>query len=282
MGGTRAAGLRGEVRAALAIARKDLRILARYPLEAVNSVIQAIYQFLIPSLLLGATFLVGGRAIGLEQSAGTSDVAGFIILGMVVAYLVSAGFWGIGFSLKREMDQGTLEPAWLSPTARETFVVGRALSAFSVAGIGGLLAIALAVTLFGVRISPAVVVALPALLLGVLGVLGVAFVVCAFVLLVKEPTFFVDATDFVFSAASGVAFPITVLPGVLQLVSLALPTTYALDLLRTHALAARPLFATEWMYVALAALTAVSLYGGRAFFRWADDRVRRAGTLGHH
>ncbi len=261
---------------------KDLRILSRYPLEVVNAVLIPLYQFVLPSLLLGWTFLVGGRAVGLERSAGTADVAGFLLLGTVVSMLVVAAFWGTGFSFKREMDQGTLEPAWLSPTARETFVVGRALSAFSVAAIGGVLAILLAITVFGVRVSPAVLVALPALLLGILGVLGVAFVVSAFVLLVKEPTFFVDATDFLFNAASGVAFPITVLPGALQLVSLALPTTYALDLLRTQALAARPLFAVEWMYVALAALTAVCLYGGRAFFRWADDRVRRSGTLGHH
>ena len=75
---------RMELRAAVAIARKDLRVLSRYPLEVINGVSQAFYQMVIPSVLLGTTFL-GGRAVGLEETAGTGDVAGFLVLGMAVA-----------------------------------------------------------------------------------------------------------------------------------------------------------------------------------------------------
>ena len=90
--------------------------------------------FLLPSLLLGATFAVGGKVLGLEASAGTDDLAGFIFLGTVVGGLVGAAFWDIAFSFKREMDAGPLEPAWLTPTRAETLVLGRAFSAIAIGG----------------------------------------------------------------------------------------------------------------------------------------------------
>jgi hypothetical protein len=49
-----------ELRAARAIAAKEIRIARRYPLNLANEVLQPLYQFLLPSLLLGATFAVGG------------------------------------------------------------------------------------------------------------------------------------------------------------------------------------------------------------------------------
>ena len=49
-----------ELRAAWAVARKELQVARRYPLKLVNEVLQPLYQFLLPSLLLGLTFYVGG------------------------------------------------------------------------------------------------------------------------------------------------------------------------------------------------------------------------------
>src|SRR5439155_7357881 len=84
--------LRDELRAAWAIAAKEIRVARRYPLNLANEVLQPLYQFLLPSLLLGATFAVGGKALGLEASAGTEDLAGFLFLGTVVGGLVGAAF----------------------------------------------------------------------------------------------------------------------------------------------------------------------------------------------
>ena len=278
----RSTDLRLDARAVLGVAKKDLRILARYPLESVNSIFQPVYQFLIPSLLLGATFFVAGRPTGLEASAGTGDLAGFLITGMVVAYVVGAAFWGIAHAFKREMDQATLEPQWLTPAAREVLVVGRAVTAMGLAGIGAAIMLVLGVVLFGARISPEIVVALPAFLLGVVAVVGVSFLISSAVLLIKEPTFFVDATDFLFSGFTGVAFPIAVFPGLLQLISFALPTTYALDLLRVSALGTTPLVPPVVAYGALFASVAILLPLGRAAFGWTDRRLREQGTVGQH
>jgi ABC-2 type transport system permease protein len=274
--------MQAELRAAWAIARKELRIALRYPMNAINEVLQPLYQFLLPSLLLGATFLVGGRAIGLEASAGTDDLVGFLFLGMIVGGLVSTAFWEIAFSFKREMDAGTLEPAWLTPTSPHTFVLGRAISGLLISGSASLVLLVLGILVFGASISSGILVALPALALVGLSILGIGYLVASAVLLIREPNFFVDATSFLFSIASGVMFPVLVLPLFVRWVSYLLPSTYALDLLRAHAIGSRPLLPLWLEWIALIVFAVVTLLAGTRAFSRTEHRMRVRGTLGQH
>ncbi len=271
-----------ELRAAWAVARKELRIAMRYPLNAVNEVLQPLYQFLLPSLLLGATFLVGGRAIGLEQSAGTSDLVGFLLLGMIVGGLVSTAFWEIAFSFKREMDAGTLEPAWLTPTSPQTFVLGRAISGLIISGLASVVLVLIGITVFGASLSPSILFALPALPLAAFSMIGIEYLIASAVLLLREPTFFVDATSFLFALASGVMFPVVVLPSFVRWVAYLLPSTYALDLLRVQAIGTRPLLPIWLEWLALIGLAVAVLWVGLRVFDRTEHRMRVRGTLGQH
>jgi ABC-2 type transport system permease protein len=271
-----------ELRAAWAVARKELLIARRYPLQLVTEVMQPLYQFLLPSLLLGLTFYVGGRAIGLQASVGTDDLPGYLFLGTVVGGLVGAAFWDMAFGLKREMDSGTLEPMWLTPTRPETTVFGRAVSGLVLSGIASVVLVSVAVVVFGAAISGALFAALPAMLLASIGMIGVGYLVASAVLIVREPSFMVDATNFIFAILSGVAFPITVLPFWLQPVSYLLPTTYAVDLLRYYALGTRPLLAPALEWSALASLAAMMVLLGRMVFLRTEHRMRVLGTTAQH
>ncbi|HEX2194031.1 MAG TPA: ABC transporter permease, partial [Candidatus Limnocylindria bacterium] len=192
-----------ELHAALAIARKELLVARRYPLQLANEVLQPLYQFLIPSLLLGTSFLVGGRAIGLEQLTGTDDLAGYLFLGTVVGGLVGAAFWDMAFGLKREMDSGTLEPAWLTPTRPGTLVFGRAIAAVALGGAASAVLVLIGLAFFGASLGSGLLLALPALLIAGVSMLGVGYLVASAVLLMREPNFFVDATNFAFALISG-------------------------------------------------------------------------------
>lgn len=274
--------LRNEARAAVAIARKELRVALRYRLNAVNQVLQPLYQILIPGLLLGATFAIGGKAVGLAETAGTTDVVGYLFLGMLALNLVSAGFWGVAYSIKMELDAGTLEPAWLTPTRRETFVVGMTLSGLAMAVVSTAILILIGIVLFGAELGPRLIAALPILAITAFGILGIGYLIGSIVLRMRESNFFVDAFDFIFIALSGATFPIIVLPGAVQVVSYALPTTHALDLMRVAVLGTPPLLplAVEWI---LLAVTSVALL---AVGRWAwlatERRLRIRGTLGQY
>lgn len=274
--------LRAEARAAWALARKELRIARRYPLQLVNEVLQPLYQFLIPSLLLGATFYVGGRALGLETVTGTDDLAGYLFLGILVGGLVGTAFWEMAFGLKREMDAGTLEPAWLTPTRPETLILGRAISGLIVSMAASLVLLGIGTAVFGASVAGGVLVSLPALVLAAFSMVGVGYLVASAVLVIREPNFFVDSTNFLFVVFSGVAFPVVVLPFFLRPIAYALPTTYAVDLLRVYALGTRPLLDPLLEWLALFGFAVLMIAIGRHVFLRTEHRMRVRGTLGQH
>jgi ABC-2 type transport system permease protein len=274
--------LRREGRAAWAIARKDLQIARRYRFGAINQVFQPLYQTLIPGLLLGATFAIGGEAVGLAETAGTTDIAGYLFLGMLALNLTSAGFWGVAFSIKQELDAGTLEPGWLTPTRRETFLVGMTLGSLVLAVIATVILVGVGIWLFGASMAPRLAIAAPILAITTIGVLGIGYLIGAIVLRMKEASFFVDATDFLFVAVSGAAFPIVVLPEVVRWVAYLLPTTYALDLMRVTALGTRPLVPVPVEWLLLAVTSVILLVVGRWAWLRTEHRLRVLGALGQH
>jgi ABC-2 type transport system permease protein len=274
--------LRRESRAARAIARKELQIFLRYRLNAVNQVIQPIYQTLIPGILLGATFAIGGKAVGLAETAGTTDIVSYLFLGMLALTLCSAGFWGVAFSIKMELDAGTLEPVWLTPTRRETVVIGMTMAGLVYATVTTIILLLIGVVLFGAQFAGRLVIGVPALALASVGVLGIGYLVGALVLRMRESNFFVDATDFIVVCLSGAAFPIIVLPWFVRWVSYLLPTTHALDLMRVAALGTPPLLPLPLEWLLLAVTSVGLLVVGRRAWLATEHRLRVAGTLGQH
>jgi len=228
-----------ELRAALAIARKDLRIVSRYRLWIPSMIFNPLYQGIIPAFLFGTSFAVGGRQLGLASSLGTEDLSGFLFMGGVVSGIVSVAFWTLAMSLRNEMDIGTLEPSWLTPTRRETLVLGRAIQGVVLLGFIQATLFLIGFVFFGLRVRAEALWALPAVIFAMLGMAGVGYLVAAMVLVAKEANFLVDTTTFLFGILSGVAFPITVLPLAAQVVAVALPTTWAVEILRHYAIGAR-------------------------------------------
>lgn len=272
----------GDVRAAIAIARKDVRTLSRYRIAVASLVFTPLYQFIIPAFLFGAAFAVNGRAAGLSATLGTDDLPGFILFGGLIGGLIGMAFWGVAFSLRTEMETGTLEPSWLTPTHHETFVIGRALGSLFWFVLSQVALFAFGVWMLGLQLRPEMLLALPAVLLAILSMVGIAYALAAIVLLIREANFFVDTANFLVGILSGTAFPVTLLPGILQPIAFALPTTYAIDILRVQALGARPLFDPALEYLVLIALTLVSYPFGRWAFARAERTMRSRGMTGQY
>ena len=185
-----------ELRAALAIARKDMRNLSRYKWSMFATVFIPLYQGVIPAFLFGAAFAVGGRVIGLESAIDTDNLSGFIFMGGVIAGLVATTFWSMAMSLRWEMDLGTLEPTWLTPTRHDTILIGRAIFGIAQFIVGQVILFAVGIAFFGLHFSLNVVYALPALVVAVVAMLGVAYLLAGIVLVIREANFFVDCTNF--------------------------------------------------------------------------------------
>ena len=123
-----------------------------------------------------------GEALGLAETAGTTDLTGYLFLGMLALNLGSAGFWAVAYSLKMELDAGTLEPGWLTPTRRETFVIGMTLAGLVFALLATAILLAIGIWFFGAQLAPRLVVAIPALAVASIGVLGIGYLIGAIVL----------------------------------------------------------------------------------------------------
>jgi ABC-2 type transport system permease protein len=268
-----------ELRAAWAIGKKDLIVLSRYRIAVVSQIFTPLYQGVIPAFLFGASFAVAGHVVGLDATVGTENLAGFIFLGGVISGLVAISFWAMAMGLRNEMDAGTLEPTWLTPTRHETLVIGRALGSLVWFFLSQVVLFAIGITVFGLRFDWHIVFAIPAVLVAIVGMVGVAYLLAGIVLLIRDANFFIDCTNFLFGVASGVAFPVTLLPGLFQPIAMLLPTTYAMDLLRQQAIGARPTFDPGLEYVALLATTVILYPIGRRFFARAEHVMRVRGSL---
>jgi ABC-2 type transport system permease protein len=271
-----------ELRAAMAIARKDLRNLSRYRLAIGSMIFQPLYQGIIPAFLFGASFAVGGRQIGMAASLGTEDLSGFLFMGGVISGIVAIAFWTMAMGLRNEMDAGTLEPSWLTPTRRETLVLGRGIFGIAILLMTQVVLFSIGIAFFGLRLRPETAWAIPAVLVSLVATAGVGYLVAAAVLRFKEANFLVDTTNFLFGILSGTAFPISVMPLAGQVIAVLLPTTWAVEILRHYAIGARTVFDPGIEHVLLLASSALVLPFGLWAFRSADRHVRLHGTVAQH
>jgi ABC-type polysaccharide/polyol phosphate export permease len=161
-------------------------------------------------------------------------------------------------------------------------VIGRALGGLVWFLLSQVVLFAIGMAVFGLRFRVEIVYALPALIVAIVGMVGVAYILAAIVLLIREANFFIDCTNFLFSTASGAAFPVTLLPGVFVPIAFALPTTYAVDLLRQQAIGARPVLDPSLEYLGLLVTTALLFPIGRWAFARAERTMRRRGTLAQY
>jgi ABC-2 type transport system permease protein len=272
---------RSQMRAVLAIARKDWLHFTRYPLNAVFRVLQPLI-FLTPLYFLGKSFASPGGTTGFAAYAGTTDFMSFVLVGAVLSSYVSAVFWGMGFSLKTEMDTGVLESNWMLPVPRLIFLVGQTVASLVISTLTGAGLLLLGWLLFGLHVTgnllPAAAVLAPLLV----ALYGFGFAFAGVVLLLRDANTLVDVSDYVVSLLSGSQFPVEALPRVLLPLALALPTTYGYDAVRGSLLGARTLLPipAEFGILLLSMVLLVSL--GTIVFRLVERRCRMRGTLGSH
>jgi ABC-2 type transport system permease protein len=272
---------RSNLQAMYAIARKDWRIYWRYPLNAVSHVLQPII-WITPAYFMGRAFSVNGQALGFAGYSGTPDYMSFILIGSVLAAFINTVFWGMGYSLKEDMDAGVLEPNWLAPAPRPLLLIGRTLTSLLITTLTSLATLLIAGLLFGFQIYgnilAAVAVAIPMLL----GLYGFGFAFAALVLVLREANTLVDVSSFLVSTFSGTQFPIKALPGFLLPVALALPLTYGLDAMRGLMLRTPTLLPLAAEVGLMLGFMLVMIALGLWVFRKLELRVRQKGTLGQH
>lgn len=272
---------RSQLRALRAIATKDWHYYWRYPLNAVSSVLQPIV-WLTPVYFMGQAFSVNGQARGFAGYAGSSDYMSFILLGTVLSNFINSVFWGMGYSLKTDMDAGVLESSWLAPVPRVLLLAGRTITSLIVTTISSLIMLALGALIFGFQPTGNALFALLSVLPMLIGLYGFGFAFAAVVLIIREANTLVDVSSFLVQIFSGADFPVNSLPRWLLPIALALPLTYGFDAARGWLIGTQTLLPLGVEVVLLIVFMFLMMSLGLLAFRRLERRVRQKGTLGQY
>jgi ABC-2 type transport system permease protein len=230
----RLASFMGDLRAFGAAARKEWRLLRRYPSLFIGFLFWPIA--LPTAYVLQAQGYAGtstAATSAFASRAGTSEIAGFLFLGWATYMWISMILWGPGTALRTEQVRGSLEAIFITPASRLVVIFGPAVSQviwalwmFAVVGLAmGLF--------FGVDLGLAAALrALAVIILAVPALYGLGALFAAIVLRFGEVHAMVQTVRGLFTVFCGMTFPIIILPEWARAVALALPPTYLIGDLR--------------------------------------------------
>jgi ABC-2 type transport system permease protein len=273
-----------DLRAFGAAARKEWRVLRRYP--------SLFLGFLFWPIILPLSYVLQGQAYSGGSSAaqsaflqrtGTLDVAGFLFLGWAAYMWISMVLWGPGTALRTEQIRGSLEAIFMTPASRLVIIFGPAVSQivwalwmFGVVGLALWMFFGVPFTLVAIARAVAVIlVAVPALY-------GLGALFASVVLRFGEVGALVQAVRGVFTALCGMTFPILILPDWARAVAYALPPTYLIADLRQVLLTGASLSGLLTDLVALLLLGALTCLLAVIAFRRTEAYARRGGSLAQY
>ncbi len=258
-----------------AMVRKELIILSRYPVQFFTSFAQV--------LLIVAIFSLAGSMFSAPGEADMT-VNGVVVYGFVLFIFLSDTLWTIGFNVRREQVQGTLEQLYLSPASKFASLVSRVGHTLIWTGLVSIVGVAFMSFLLGGLPFQNPLLGLYVFVMGLAGTFGMGFAFAAVTLRLKESAnTLANLLQFVFLIFCANFFPFSALPEPLLWVSKVLPPAYAVDLFRSTLMGFPPGFpelaSVETGLVVLTVFGLVMPLVGYWLYRKAENYARRSGSL---
>lgn len=272
---------RSHIRALLASLRTRLLIISRYQGQLVTDLVIPIVMAYLPILM--------GRATGGDQAAavfaektGTANYVAFMLIGSSVYTIVSFAFWHIANWLRWEMQTGTLEALYLTPTGR-IWVAGGTMLYSMLRGVAtSIVAYFIGALIF--RFNPLqgeLLIALLFIIVGLLPLYGIALMFGAIILRLREANALINLMQWVVSFLMGVYYPVTIFPPLVRALALIFPPTWMTNGVRSAILGVGFFFgdwykdlAVLWVFLLIAPLV------GYWVFSNVEASVRRNEGVG--
>ena len=216
--------------ALIAMSKKELLIMLRYPVEFASSFVQ-IFLIVISLTLAGLMFSPGGVRASQAESSAT---AGLVVYGFIMFMFLSDTLWNIGYNVRREQKQGTLEQLYMSPASKFASLLSRITTSVVWTGLISVASAALMSALIGRLPFHNLPLGIFVLVISLCGTFGTGFAFAALTLRVKETgQTLANLFQFAFMVLCAPFFPFSVLPGWLQAVARYIPLSYGVDLFRS-------------------------------------------------
>lgn len=200
--------------------------------------------FIVLSILFAMLPIFMGRAIGGPQyktffadNGGGTHPEAFLILGTNSWSLVLYALWDYATYMREEQQQGTLESLFLTPANQGLVVIGRGLVSAIMAIGTFLIGVFIGLLIFDPELLvsldlPLFIFSIFLMVIGFIPLLGLSMALGAFIIRFKEISNVLTIFQFILGTLMGVFFPITILPFVVQVMSVLFPGTWIVQDIR--------------------------------------------------
>lgn len=268
------------IRTIMAVAKKDLIQLLRYPTWIIQTII---WPLIFPLLyILSALGFSGPGRTGIaafQAAAGTDNYVGFIVIGTMAWMCVNLTMWNFGGYLREEQTRGTLEANWLCPINRFDFLIGGGINSLIMAFLFTVVSVVEYKFIYGVEFTGNVFMWLLMFLVMYPAVYGLGMAFASLVLWAKEVNAAVNVARGTMMILCGITFPIDVMPGWMQSIAGFIPFTYGIQAARQVMINGESLYAARFNILLCLSLGVVLLIIGRLLFNYVESRVKVSGSL---
>jgi ABC-2 type transport system permease protein len=262
----------------LAMVRVQAILISRYP---VNMAAGLLVSF------GGVLALALATRMFTPAASGGATEAGVMFYGYLLYTFLSNSLWRIGYSVRQDQIQGTMEGLYLTPAPKFANLVARAVPLFILTASGAALALAAVNLIVGQLPAHNLGLAAVVFACSVTGTFGLGFCFAAYSLVAGDAASSAgNLLEFSLLVVCAMFFPFRVLPGAVRLLSGFIPLSYCVDLFRS-ALLGFPMGMPELAPIGME-LIVVVVYAavfpllGYALFRVVERRLRENGRLGQY
>jgi ABC-2 type transport system permease protein len=272
---------RKNLSAMLASTKARVLIITRYKGSAAMDVVIPIVLAMMPILLGRAT---GGDRVAeiFAANTGTSNYVAYMMIGASVFTIVSMAFWHIANWLRWEMQSGTIESIYLTPTHRVWIAGGTAIYSMIRSILTAFIAYFVGSWILGVNpLQGELFLALAFILVGAIPLYGMMLIFGALILRIKEANAIINLAQWLLNLLMGVFYPIAVLPPLARFAAMLFPPTWMTNGVRSAILGVGYFFG-EW-YLDFAVLWAFMIIAplvGIWIFRKTEASVQRGEGVG--
>lgn len=251
------------MRAVLSLLYKELSYHRVYPLDLI-------------SLAISPFFIVAPFVFVARAQDENLQLA--VALGLIVWYWLSMFFWGVGYGVRDEVEEGVIESLLATPASIRNLLAAKAIDTLL---INLYITVALVVLLWlfaGVLFHLNWVELFLLFMVSNFALASLFFIYAAFVLVARQASFSGNLFQEAVGILSGMTAPVSILPKAVRRLSMLIPLTYATE-------GARKVAVGQFPYREVAILIvfgAVLLLLGVLFVQKAERYLRLTGTTGEY
>ncbi len=228
---------------------------------------------------------IGFLAIGLVLGQGhlATPLMAFVLPGWVMSFYARIILFQVSDTVSDEAQTGTLEQMYMSPVSSSMLLLSRVFAILLVATI----MVSLSAMVLSLLLSIHLVIrweVFPVIILTLAGLFGFSFVLGGLALVYKNIHSIADLTQDLLLFINGTFVSVSLLPGWLQALGLALPTTYGITVIRAVVLHGQSLGAliTNGSLLVLTLHSTAYFVGGWIWYKWCEHTARQQGSLGRY